>query len=51
MSTPKWTAKFGSIAAKDNVSVEKWNEVEQISAEGEALANAAANGARRLLPN
>ena len=47
----EWTAKFGSIAAKDNVSVEKWNEVEQISADGEALANAAANGARRLLPN
>jgi len=47
----EWTAKFGSIAAKDNVTLEKWNEVEQISADGEALANAAAQGARRLLPN
>ena len=46
-----WTAKLGSIAAKDNISVEKWNEVEQISADTEATANAAAKGARRLLPN
>jgi len=46
-----WTAKLGSIAAKDNISVERWNEVEQISADAEAAANAAAKGARRLLPN
>jgi ABC-type Fe3+ transport system substrate-binding protein len=47
----EWTAKLGSIAAKDNVSVERWNEIEQISAEAEATSNAAAKGARRLLPN
>lgn len=47
----EWTAKLGSIAAKDNLSVERWNEVEQISPLGEATANAAAKGARRLLPD
>ena len=46
-----WTAKLGSIAAKDNISVEKWNEVEQISADNEATSNAAAKSSRRLLPN
>lgn len=46
-----WTAKLGSIAAKDNISVERWNEVEQNSADNEAAANVAVNGARRLLPN
>jgi iron(III) transport system substrate-binding protein len=47
----EWTAKFGAVAAKDNISLERWNEVEQISADAEAAANAAAKGARRLLPN
>jgi len=47
----EWTAKFGSIAAKDNLSVERWNEVEQITADAEATANAAANSARKLLPD
>jgi iron(III) transport system substrate-binding protein len=46
-----WTAKLGSIAAKDNISVEKWNEVEQISADNEATSSAAAKSSRRLLPN
>jgi len=46
-----WTAKLGSIAAKDNISVERWNEVEQNSADNETAASAAANGARRLIPN
>jgi iron(III) transport system substrate-binding protein len=47
----KSTSKFGSIAAKDNISLEKWNEVEQISADTEAAAQAAKKGARTLLPN
>ena len=47
----KWTSKFGSIAAKDNLSLEKWNEVEQISADTEASAKAAKKGARSLLPD
>ena len=47
----KWTSKFGSIAAKDNISLEKWHEVEQISADTEASADAAKKGARKLLPN
>ena len=47
----RWTANFGAIAAKDNLSLEQWNKVEQISADNEAAANAAAKGAQRLLPN
>jgi hypothetical protein len=47
----RWTANFGAIAAKDNLSLEQWNKVEQISADNEAAANAAAKGARRILPN
>jgi ABC-type Fe3+ transport system substrate-binding protein len=47
----QWTAKFGAIAAKDNISLEQWNKVEQISAENEAAANAATKSARSLLPN
>jgi hypothetical protein len=47
----KWTSKFGAIAAKDNISLEQWNKVEQISAENEAAANSAAKSARSLLPN
>lgn len=47
----KGTAKYGSIAAKDTISLEKWNEVEQISADNEAAANEASKGARSLLPN
>jgi ABC-type Fe3+ transport system substrate-binding protein len=45
------TANFGAIAAKDNISLEQWNKVEQISAENEAAANAATKSARSLLPN
>jgi ABC-type Fe3+ transport system substrate-binding protein len=47
----QWTAKFGSIAAKDNISLEQWNKVEQISADTEAAAKAATKGARSLLPD
>jgi iron(III) transport system substrate-binding protein len=47
----QWTSKFGSIAAKDNISLEKWNEVEQISADTEPAAKAATKSARSLLPN
>jgi iron(III) transport system substrate-binding protein len=47
----QWTAKFGSIAAKDNISLEKWNEVEQISADTEPAAQAAMKSARALLPD
>ncbi len=47
----EWTSKFGSIAAKDNISIEKWNEVEQISADAEASAKAAKKSVRTLLPN
>jgi len=47
----KWTSKFGSIAAKDNISLEKWNEVEQISADTAPAAKAAMKSARTLLPN
>ncbi len=46
----KWTAKFGSIAAKDNLSLEKWNEVEQITEATEPAAKAAMKSARSLLP-
>ena len=47
----RWTANFGAIAAKDNLSLEQWNKVEQISANNEAAANAATKSARSLLPN
>jgi ABC-type Fe3+ transport system substrate-binding protein len=47
----QWTAKFGAIAAKDNISLEQWDKVEQISADTEAAANAATKSARSLLPN
>jgi ABC-type Fe3+ transport system substrate-binding protein len=45
------TANFGAIAAKDNISLEQWNKVEQISADNEAAAKAATKSARSLLPN
>ena len=47
----RWTANFGAIAAKDNLSLEQWNKVEQISADNEAAAKAATKSAQRLLPN
>ena len=47
----QWTADFGAIAAKDNLSLEQWNKVEQISADNEAAAEAATKSARNLLPN
>ena len=47
----KWTADFGSIAAKDNLSLEQWNKVEQISEDNEASAKAASKSLRSLLPN
>jgi ABC-type Fe3+ transport system substrate-binding protein len=47
----RWTANFGAIAAKDNLSLEQWNKVEQISADNEAAAKAATESAHRLLPN
>jgi len=47
----KWTADLGSIAAKDSVSLEQWNKVEQISEANEAAAKAATKNARALLPN
>jgi ABC-type Fe3+ transport system substrate-binding protein len=47
----QWTANFGSIAAKDNISLEQWNKVEQISADNEASAKEATKSARSLLPN
>jgi len=47
----QWTANFGAIAAKDKLSLEQWNKVEQISADNEAAANAATKSARSLLPD
>ena len=47
----KWTANFGSIAAKDNLSLEQWNKVEQISEDNEASAKAAMKSTHILLPN
>jgi iron(III) transport system substrate-binding protein len=47
----KWTANLGSISAKDNISLEQWNKVEQISEENEASAIPAAKSLRTLLPN
>jgi ABC-type Fe3+ transport system substrate-binding protein len=47
----QWTAKFGAIAAKDKLSLEQWNKVEQISADSEAAAKAATKSARSLLPD
>jgi iron(III) transport system substrate-binding protein len=47
----QWTANFGAIAAKDNLSPEQWNKVEQISEDNEASAKAATKSQRSLLPN
>jgi ABC-type Fe3+ transport system substrate-binding protein len=47
----QWTANFGAIAAKEKLSLEQWNKVEQISAENEEAASAATKSARSLLPN
>lgn len=47
----EWTAKFGAIAAKDNLTVEQWNDVEQITESTEPVAKAAMKTARSLLPD
>jgi ABC-type Fe3+ transport system substrate-binding protein len=47
----QWTANFGAIAAKDSLSPEQWNKVEQISEDNEASAKAATKSQRSLLPN
>jgi len=47
----QWTANFGAIAAKDNLSLAQWNKVEQISEDNEASAKAAMKSMSRLLPN
>jgi len=47
----QWTANLGSVAAKDNLSLEQWNKVEQISEDNEVSAKAAMKGMRSLLPN
>lgn len=46
----KWTADFGAIPAKDNLTLEQWNEVEQISASRKAVASEARKSAKKLLP-
>jgi len=46
----EWTSEFGAIAAKDNLTVEEWNEVEQITESTEPAAKAAMKYARELLP-
>jgi ABC-type Fe3+ transport system substrate-binding protein len=47
----KWTADLGSISAKDNLSVEQWHKIEQISEDNEPSAKVAMKSMRTLLPN